>query len=154
MSFERLVALRYLKAKRREKFISLISFISIAGVAVGVMALLVVIGVMTGFDQDLKKKILSVNAHVILIKPGYSLDNYDSLAQEVEAIPGVAAAKPFIYTQVMVSGPGNISGGVIRGLDLPTIDAGRPSRRGSAGRQFYNPGGSSGRRIARGGPGQ
>jgi lipoprotein-releasing system permease protein len=126
MSFERLVALRYLKAKRREKFISLISFISIAGVAVGVMALLVVIGVMTGFDQDLKKKILSVNAHVILLKPGYSLDNYDSLAQEVEAIPGVTAAKPFIYTQVMVSGPGNISGGVIRGLDLPTIDAGGP----------------------------
>ncbi len=126
MLFERLVALRYLKAKRREKFISLISFISIAGVAVGVMALLVVIGVMTGFDQDLKKKILSVNAHVILIKPGYSLSNYDSLVQQVEAIPGVISAKPFIYTQVMVSGPGNISGGVIRGLDLPTINQGGP----------------------------
>ncbi len=126
MLFERLVALRYLRAKRREKFISLISFISIAGVTVGVMALLVVIGVMTGFDQDLKKKILSVNAHVILIKPGYSLDNYDALVQQVEAIPGVTSAKPFIYTQVMVSGPGNISGGVIRGLDLPTIATGGP----------------------------
>jgi lipoprotein-releasing system permease protein len=126
MLFERLVALRYLKAKRREKFISLISLISIAGVAVGVMALLVVIGVMTGFDQDLKKKILSVNAHVILIKPGYSLNDYDSLVQQVEALPGVASVKPFIYTQVMFSGPGNISGGVIRGLDLPTINQGGP----------------------------
>ncbi len=77
MIFERLVALRYLKAKRREKFISLISFISIAGIAVGVMALLVVIGVMTGFDQDLRNKILSVNAHIILLKPGYSLTDYD-----------------------------------------------------------------------------
>ncbi len=126
MLFERLVALRYLKAKRREKFISLISFISIAGVAVGVMALLVVIGVMTGFDQDLRNKILSVNAHVILVKPGYSLTNYDAVARQVETVPGVASAKPFIYTQVMFSGPNNISGGVIRGLDLPTIDQGGP----------------------------
>ncbi len=126
MQFERLVALRYMKAKRREKFISLISFISIAGIAVGVMALLVVIGVMTGFDQDLRNKILSVNAHIILIKPGYSVANYDAVAREVEAVPGVAAAKPFIYTQVMFSGPNNISGGVIRGLDLPTIERGGP----------------------------
>ncbi len=126
MPFEHMVAFRYLRAKRKEKFISLISFISIAGVAVGVMALLVVIGVMTGFDQDLKKKILSVNAHVILIKPGYSLEDYESLVREVETVPGVVSAKPFIYTQVMVSGPGSISGGVIRGLDLPTIDKGGP----------------------------
>ncbi|AEB10535.1 lipoprotein-releasing ABC transporter permease subunit [Desulfobacca acetoxidans] len=127
MQFERLVALRYLKAKRREKFISLISFISIAGVAVGVMALLVVIGVMTGFDQDLKRKILSVNAHVILIKPGYSIVDYDALVKKVEAVPGVASAKPFIYTQVMFSGPNNISGGVIRGLDLASIHQGGPA---------------------------
>jgi lipoprotein-releasing system permease protein len=126
MMFERLVALRYLKAKRREKFISLISFISIAGIAVGVMALLVVIGVMTGFDQDLRNKILSVNAHIIVIKPGYSLTNYDAVAREVESVPGVVSAKPFIYTQVMFSGPSNISGGVIRGLDLPTIKQGGP----------------------------
>jgi lipoprotein-releasing system permease protein len=126
MQFERLVALRYLKAKRREKFISLISFISIAGIAVGVMALLVVIGVMTGFDQDLRNKILSVNAHIILLKPGYSLTDYNAVAREVESVPGVVSAKPFIYTQVMFSGPGNISGGVIRGLDLPTIERGGP----------------------------
>ena len=86
------------------------------------MALLVVIGVMTGFDQDLRNKILSVNAHVIVLKPGYSLSDYDDVAQQVESVPGVVSAKPFIYTQVMFSGPSNISGGVIRGLDLPTID--------------------------------
>ena len=127
MLFERLVALRYLKAKRREKFISLISFISIAGIAVGVMALLVVIGVMTGFDQDLRNKILNVNAHIIVIKPGYSLTDYDAVAREVESVPGVVSAKPFIYTQVMFSGPNNISGGVIRGLDLRTIEQGGPA---------------------------
>ena len=56
---------------------------------------------------------------LFLLNPATAWTDYDSVAQEVEAIPGVASAKPFIYTQVMVSGPGNISGGVIRGLDLP-----------------------------------
>jgi len=69
--FESFVALRYLKGVKRAKgFISLSTFISVAGITVGVMALIVVIGVMTGFDQDLKKKILSVNAHVILQQQG------------------------------------------------------------------------------------
>jgi lipoprotein-releasing system permease protein len=126
MYLEGFIALRYLKAKRKTKFISLISFISIAGVAVGVMALIVVIGVMTGFDQDLKKKILSVNAHVILLKQGASVTDYQKVSAEVESFPGVESARPFIYTQVMISGPGNISGGVLRGIGLPLIHQGGP----------------------------
>ena len=110
------------------------------------MALLVVIGVMTGFDQDLKKKILSVNAHVILIKPGYA--SHD--ARRWPSHPGGGSAKPFIYTQVMVSGPGNISGGVIRGLDLPDLRGGPPAVEVRAA--VLQPGGSPGR--PRGGPGQ
>jgi len=124
MSFERFVALRYLKAKRKQKFISLISFISIAGVTVGVMALIIVIGVMTGFDQDLKKKILSVNAHVLLTQPGASIADYRQLADKVAAFPGVESAHPFITTQVMISGPGNISGGVFRGVDSGLLASG------------------------------
>ncbi len=122
--FETFVALRYLRARRQRGFLSLSTFISIAGVAVGVMALIVVIGVMTGFDQDLKKKILSVNAHIIVLKQGASLANYRQVAAQVKAVPGVLSASPFIYTQVMLSAPGNISGGVIRGLDLETIRQG------------------------------
>jgi lipoprotein-releasing system permease protein len=124
--FETFVALRYLRARRQKGFISLSSLISTAGVAVGVMALIVVIGVMTGFDQDLKKKILSVNAHIIVLKHGASVTDYRKLAAQVKAVPGVVSAAPFIYTQVMFSAPGNISGGVIRGLDLATIKAGGP----------------------------
>ena len=125
--FETFVALRFLRGVRQQKgFLSLSTFISTAGVAVGVMALIVVIGVMTGFDQDLKKKILSVNAHVIVLKQGASLTEQDKVAAQVKQVPGVVTAFPFIYTQVMFSAPGNISGGVIRGLDEGTIRQGGP----------------------------
>jgi lipoprotein-releasing system permease protein len=121
------VALRLLRGvKRQTGFLPLSTFISVAGVMVGVMALIVVIGVMTGFDLDLKKKILSVNAHILVLKHGTSLTDAPQVAARVKEIPGVVAAYPFIYTQVMFSAPGNVSGGVIRGLDLPTIRQGGP----------------------------
>jgi len=125
--FETFVALRYLRGVKRQKgFISWSTLISVAGVAVGVMALIVVIGVMTGFDQDLKKKILSVNAHIIVLKQGTSLTDYRQVAAQIKTVPGVVDDYPFIYTQVMLSAPGNISGGVIRGLDLETLRKGGP----------------------------
>jgi len=125
--FESFVALRLLKGVKRQKgFLSLSTFISVAGVAVGVMALIVVIGVMTGFDLDLKKKILSVNAHIIVLKQGASLTEAPQLAAKIKKIPGVVSVDPFVYTQVMYSAPGNVSGGVIRGVDLETIRQGGP----------------------------
>jgi lipoprotein-releasing system permease protein len=121
------VALRLLRGVKRQKgFLSLSTFISVAGVAVGVMALIVVIGVMTGFDLDLKKKILSVNAHVIVLKHGASLTDEQQVAAKVKQVPGVVSVEPFIYTQVMYSAPGNVSGGVIRGLAVETIRHGGP----------------------------
>jgi lipoprotein-releasing system permease protein len=125
--FESFVALRLLKGVKRQKgFLSLSTFISVAGVMVGVMALIVVIGVMTGFDLDLKKKILSVNAHIIVLKHGASLTDEEQVAAKIKDVPGVVSVDPFIYTQVMYSSPGNIAGGVIRGLDLATIRQGGP----------------------------
>jgi lipoprotein-releasing system permease protein len=125
--FESFVALRLLKGVKRQRgFLSLSTFISVAGVMVGVMALIVVIGVMTGFDLDLKQKILSVNAHIIVLKHGASLTDAPQVAAQIKQIPGVVSVDPFIYTQVMYSAPGNVSGGVIRGLDLETIRQGGP----------------------------
>ncbi|MBM4284712.1 MAG: FtsX-like permease family protein [Deltaproteobacteria bacterium] len=125
--FETFVAWRLLWGVRRQKgFISLSTLISVAGVAVGVMALIVVIGVMTGFVRDLKRKILSVNAHIIVLQRGASLPDDTPLVRELTQVPGVVAATPFIYTQVMLSAPGNITGGVLRGMDLKTILAGGP----------------------------
>jgi lipoprotein-releasing system permease protein len=135
--FETFVALRFLRGARHQKgFLSLSTLISTLGVAVGVMALLVVIGVMTGFDQDLKKKILSVNAHIMVLKQGAPLTEYATVVDQIMAVPGVLKVSPFIYTQVMYSAPGNISGGVMRGLDVATISHGGPQGLTMAQGQF------------------
>jgi lipoprotein-releasing system permease protein len=97
-----------------------------AGVAVGVMALIVVIGVMTGFELDMKQKILSVNAHIIVLKHGASFADAPQIAAKIKGISGITAVEPFIYTQVLYSAPGDMSGGVIRGLGLETIRQGGP----------------------------
>jgi lipoprotein-releasing system permease protein len=125
--FETFVALRFLRGVRRQKgFISLSSLFSIAGVAVGVMALIVVIGVMTGFDEDLKKKILSVNPQIIILSKGGRIGHYDQVAAKIKTVPGVETVQPYLYTPVMFSTPGTISGGMLRGLDLSVLKAGGP----------------------------
>jgi lipoprotein-releasing system permease protein len=125
--FETFVALRFLRGVRRQKgFISLSSLFSIAGVAVGVMALIVVIGVMTGFDEDLKKKILSVNPQIIVLSKGGRIGHYDQVAAKIKTVPGVETVQPYLYTPVMFSTPGTISGGMLRGLDLSVLKAGGP----------------------------
>jgi lipoprotein-releasing system permease protein len=125
--FEIFVALRLLRGVRRQKgFISLSSLFSIAGVAVGVMALIVVIGVMTGFDEDLKKKILSVNPQIIVLSKEGRIGNYDQVAARIKTVPGVETVQPYLYSPVMFSTPGTISGGMLRGLDLSLLKAGGP----------------------------
>jgi lipoprotein-releasing system permease protein len=125
--FETFVALRMLKGVRRQKgFISLSSVFSIAGVAVGVMALIVVIGVMTGFDEDLKSKILSVNPEIIVLSKEGRIADYDQVADNIKKVPGVKTVEPYLYTPVMFSTPGTISGGMLRGLAVDVLKAGGP----------------------------
>ena len=120
--FETFVALRLLRGVRRQKgFISLSSLFSIAGVAVGVMALIVVIGVMTGFDEDLKAKILSVNPQIIVLAKEGRISNYGEAAAQIKSVPGVKTVQPYLYTPVMFSTPGTISGGMLRGLDATVL---------------------------------
>ena len=119
MSYELLIGLRYLKARRGQRFLSLITWISIGGVAVGVMALLVVLAVMSGFERDLRAKILGVNAHIWVLKFGErGLDDPDRVLREVRATPGVAGAVPFTFHQVMLSASRTAVGAVLRGMDL------------------------------------
>jgi lipoprotein-releasing system permease protein len=120
MPFELLICLRYLKAKRKSTFISIISLISTAGVSLGVMALIVVLAVMTGFEEDLKEKILGTNAHVVVIRNGLPMDEYRQVMEKLTAMPGITAATPFIYNQVMLSSGRNVSGVVLRGIDVPS----------------------------------
>ena len=117
MSFEYFIGGRYLRAKQKETFLSLITFLSIAGVAVGVMALIVVIAVMTGFEADLKSRILGVESHVVLMRHGKPFSDYQSVSKYVNKIEGVEAATPFIYTQVMLRSSSGVAGAVLRGID-------------------------------------
>lgn len=120
MPFELLIGLRYLKAKRKSTFISIITFISTAGVMLGVMALIIVLAVMTGFEEDLKEKILGTNAHVVVVRNGAPMEDYHQVMQKLKGFKGVTAATPFIYNQVMLSSGKNVSGVVLRGIDVTT----------------------------------
>jgi len=117
MSFERFVSFRYLRAKRKQKFISLISVISVLGVAVGVMALIVVLSVYTGFTEGLRDQIIGINAHILVQKFGGEIDNPDQLQKEVLSIDGVVAATPYIYGQALISSGNSSTGIVLRGID-------------------------------------
>jgi len=117
MPFELFVGLRYLMAKRKQTFISVISFISMAGIAVGVAALLIVISVMTGAQQDIREKILGMLAHVQLYPFERGLERGDRVADAVEKVPGVVAAAPFIVNQVMLTTPSSVTGAVVYGID-------------------------------------
>jgi lipoprotein-releasing system permease protein len=120
MSFETFFSRRYLKAKRKQGFISIITGISILGIMIGVMALIVVLAVMNGFREDLLKKILGVNSHLLILSHKGGITNTEAVMVKALEVEGVVAATPFIYSQVMVKHAGNISGAVLRGLDPKT----------------------------------
>jgi lipoprotein-releasing system permease protein len=120
MPYELFVGLRYLKAKRKSTFISIITVISTAGVALGVMALIVVLAVMTGFEEDLTEKILGTNAHIVVLRSNGEMADYKELMGKLKGLGGVTAATPFIYNQVMLSTGRNVSGVVLRGIETRT----------------------------------
>lgn len=111
-----MVGLRYLRAKRSEAFISLITVISIVGVMIGVMTLNIVLAVMTGFEEDLRDRILGFNPHIVLVSYAGTIANPDEVVQKVKDTPGVAAAAPLVYSQVMLSSGQSVSGVVVRGV--------------------------------------
>lgn len=118
MSYELFIAKRYLKSKRKQKFISLITIISIGGVFVGVMALIIVLAIMNGFEEDLRGKILGINAH-ILIQPGEGkgIRNYSQLVSEIRELPDVIEASPHLEGKAMISLHGYADGIKVRGID-------------------------------------
>jgi lipoprotein-releasing system permease protein len=122
MRYELFIGLRYLRARRRETFISLITVISVLGVMIGVMTLNVVMAVMTGFEETLRDRLLGINAHVALVKSGDQLRDYEKLLEQVRKTPGVVAASPSIYGQVMLTSGPRVSGVVVRGIDPDKVN--------------------------------
>ena len=115
--YELMIGLRYLKSRRKRRFISVISIISITGVTIGVMALIIVLSVMTGFESDLKEKILGTNSHLVVLQYGGFMPDYEEVVEKVKLFDDVVGATPFIYSQVMISSDSGVSGVVIRGIE-------------------------------------
>ena len=115
------IARKYLLAKRKQTFISIITFISIGGVAVGVMALIIVLAVMSGFERELKERILGATAHAHVTSLNGSFGNPFAVAEKVRKIDGVVAASPYVFTQMMISSGSGAVGGVLRGVDTATV---------------------------------
>jgi len=121
MFFELFLGMRYIKAKRKQAFISVITVISVVGVMVGVMALIVVLSVMNGFRADLMSKILGVNAHVLVLNYDGAFRDHAKVSGKINSIEGVIATTPFIYSQVMLNSQGSVSGAVLRGVDTRSV---------------------------------
>ena len=117
MSFEFFIARRYLKAKRKQAFISVITFLSVSGVAVGVMALVVVIAVMTGAESDFRERILGLEPHIMIMRHEGAFKDYARIGEKVRRMPEVTGVSPFVYAQVMLKSASNVSGALLRGVD-------------------------------------
>jgi lipoprotein-releasing system permease protein len=115
--YQFLIALRYFRSKKKHSGISINTFISIAGVALGVFALITVLSVMSGFHEDLQSKILGVNSHIVTLSYNGRISDYKGIMRKIEEIEGVVDSAPFIYGQVMLRAGDRSSGVVARGID-------------------------------------
>jgi len=119
MRFELFVAKRYLTAKRKQAFISVITLISVLGIAIGVMALVIAIALITGFQEDVQDKILGATSHIMVSDlSGDGLRDYGEVASKISGIKGVISVTPVVYSQVLVNGPSRSSGALLKGIDL------------------------------------
>jgi len=119
LPYEVFIGLRYLRAKRRNRTISFNTLISIAGVTIGVAALIATLGIMTGFKEDLQSKILGTNSHILITSRTMdTIKNYGALTDQVAAVSDVVAATPFVFKQVLLTSNTGSHGVVLRGIDI------------------------------------
>ena len=118
MRFELFVALRYLKAKRRQAVISIITLISVLGVAAGVCALVVALAINNGFRQELESRLLGATANINLIRPANDgIKNYEELSDRLARLPHVQADAPALYEEVLIASHSRAQGVVLKGVD-------------------------------------
>ncbi|MGE8355076.1 MAG: lipoprotein-releasing ABC transporter permease subunit [Microvirgula sp.] len=117
MSFETLIALRYVRAKRQESFISFISLVSVIGIALGVAALIIVLSVMNGFQKEIRTKMLGVASHLEASGVNGQLADWGTVQKALAGDPRVVATAPFVNAQGLLSSAGSVRGALIRGID-------------------------------------
>ncbi len=115
--YEWMLARRYLRSRRDERFVSLISWSSAIGIAIGVAALITVLSVMYGFDAELKDKILGFSSHVDIQGPGESINGWQDWLARAQTLPGVAEATPYVSTQVLASFSTRAAGAMLKGVE-------------------------------------
>ena len=121
LPFEISVGLRYMKAKRKQAFVSVISAFSVLGVTLGVMTLIIVLGVMNGFEKDLKDKILGTVSHlVVLSHSSRMVSGWKQVMDRIKVFDGIQATTPYIYGQAMISTHGKVRGVIVRGIETQT----------------------------------
>ncbi|MFO7734318.1 MAG: FtsX-like permease family protein [Candidatus Aminicenantes bacterium] len=119
MKFELFVARRYLTARRKQAFISVITSISVLGIMIGVAALVIAIALITGFQEDVQDKILGATSHIMVSDlSGDGLSDYAGTAEGIRSLPGVVSVTPVVYSTVLVTGLSESSGALLKGLDL------------------------------------
>lgn len=118
--YEWFISFRYLRARHKQKFISLISLISVAGITVGVMALIVVLAVYSGFTGGLRDQILGINSHIIVQQAGGTIHEYELVRDRILTVDHVTGATPYLYSQTLLSGRRGGTGVVLRGIDPAT----------------------------------
>ena len=116
--YELFISRRYLSAKRKQIFVSIITFISIFGIFLGVAALIIVLAVMNGFEEDLRTKILGIKSHIELTTDMTGpMKNYQQVQERIAGVEGVVASTPFIYSQAMIRNGNGVTGVVVRALE-------------------------------------
>src|SRR5216684_520751 len=120
---ERMVAFRYLRARRQEGFVSVIAIFSLLGIALGVATLIIVMSVMNGFRAELIGRILGLNGHLAVYGETAQLADFDTAATVVRQIPGVVSATPLVEGQVMATSEGGAAGALVRGIRPDDIRA-------------------------------
>ena len=116
MKFETSIAIRYLRSKRKEAFISFTTWISVVGIAIGVMALIVVIAVMTGFQDEIRDRILGINPHILISNVYGDIAEPERLVEAIKKVNGVTSASPYITFQGMAQSGKRVSGAVVKGI--------------------------------------
>ena len=115
-AFEWMVAMRYLRPRRKEAFISIISILSLAGIALGVATLIIVMSVMNGFRTQLLDRILGLQGHVLVQSYSQVISDFDIVVEQILEVPGVVSAYPMVEGQVLVSSQNGTQGGLVRGM--------------------------------------
>ncbi|HEX4111949.1 MAG TPA: lipoprotein-releasing ABC transporter permease subunit [Stellaceae bacterium] len=121
-AFERMVAFRYLRARRAEGFVSVIAIFSLLGIMLGVATLIIVMSVMNGFRIEFVNHILGIEGHLSVLSANGPLDNFDALDKKIGAVPGIVAARPQVEGQVLASTRGASTGVLVRGMRAADIE--------------------------------